>query len=114
MLRKQLHEEELQILQSSRDKISSTSAKEKQEVLENLMVTINQCRESSEVDVLKAEADMLKHFWHLLKCRIDIENLLDCKRNEDNFEKIKLQLQNKLLQEEISKVQFLIKCSSLF
>lgn len=101
-MRKLLHQEELGLQATSHHSLQLNVNRGKQRALEKILDAIEENRSNADVEVLKAEGDLLKHYSQLLKTREQIERLL---MDEKPQEKKILTEEQKLLDEEIHNVK---------
>lgn len=105
-MRKRLHQEETAILNKSREKIVEKNINERRRALEKIISEVEQSRAAEELEMIKAESDLVKHYSELLHHKIHLEEALNSEQPYPgpSVEHEVLKKQQKLLAEELEKV----------
>ncbi|KAF2887046.1 hypothetical protein ILUMI_19127, partial [Ignelater luminosus] len=104
-LRKTLHQEETAILNKSREKIVEKNISERRRALEKILSQVEQSRAAEELEIIKAESDLVKHYSELLHHKIHLEEALNSEQPYPvpSAEHEVLKKQQRLLAEELEK-----------
>ncbi|KAK5648993.1 hypothetical protein RI129_003885 [Pyrocoelia pectoralis] len=105
-LRRQLQLEEIELLNKSRQQILEKSSKQRQQELEQIMGNVEQTCATEEVELAKAESDLVKRYSELLHHKIKLENSLQSTDVSNEHYVLKLH------QEKLVKVLELLKNNS--
>lgn len=110
-LRKQLHHEEVNLLNKSRQKIIEKNTKDRQWALEKILSDVEQNRAAEELEVIKAESDMIKQYSELLHHKIYLEEALNADQQspDPRSEHKLLKKHQQKLNEELERVSFVME-----
>lgn len=103
-LRKLFQQEEIGMLAASRHMLNIKMCKDKQRAIQKILKVLEENRHTTNVEVLKAEGDIIGHYSKILKSRQQIESMLI--GNEDIIKESEtLDVDKVKLYDEIRKIQ---------